>query len=493
MIIPYKPCIVADDKIFSVEKIHKKYWKEFCNVCYPLFDFENKDDGERTYEQRYETFCRCHNMATEYFMWNEKNMFLVNEQDFVRLRNAYELLIHLSSNDKAPILMLLVFLRMQQSIWNRLRSDRSMMEFIYPRECGIDYSQYEIVPSDLYPSDNRIYEDISAFEKQIINILYKEREWDEEWRYNLDVFFMHQIDYDNETKIEWDDTVGDMVGRQANLILQSYNYSLQETVSRYNNIVTKGEGDVVKAIVYRLFMSYQSSLPEIKKVFEEYPSNICFEKIQILREKLIEKFKTTKLGSHWYEFILMPDGLEKVGKYLMNHRDIISKEEEEQFFFLLDEICIFTDILKGNTKKYWLNIELVNTIENESDNELNHFAPTKNLQVLLKQDWFKDLRTKEEYDEVWTDNFVNALMSSDWKDGIARDWCAGVKRRKVKKIKGYIIGLLADAGVLKGSYDSIAKTAGIVKGSRTFSRYMGMGKKQPYAEWVQQYVSGKIE
>ena len=121
MIIPYKPCIVADDKIFSVEKIHKKYWKEFCNVCYPLFDFENKDDGERTYEQRYETFCRCHNMATEYFRWNEKNMFLVNEQDFVRLRNAYELLIHLSSNDKAPILMLLVFLRMQQSIWNRPR------------------------------------------------------------------------------------------------------------------------------------------------------------------------------------------------------------------------------------------------------------------------------------------------------------------------------------------------------------------------------------
>ena len=129
----------------------------------------------------------------------------------------------------------------------------------------------------------------------------------------------------------------------------------------------------------------------------------------------------------------------------------------------------------------------------EQQTPLNYFAPTKNLKVLLKQDWFKDLRTKEEYDEVWTDNFVNALMSSEWKDGIARDWCAGVKRRKVKKIKGYIIGLLADASVLKGSYDSIAKTVGIDIGRRTFSKYMGMGKNQPYAEWVQQYVSGKIE
>lgn len=129
----------------------------------------------------------------------------------------------------------------------------------------------------------------------------------------------------------------------------------------------------------------------------------------------------------------------------------------------------------------------------EQQTPLNYYAPTKNLQVLLKQEWFKKHRTKEEYDEVWTDNFVNSLMSSEWKDGIARDWSAGGKRRKVNQIKGFVIGLLADNGVLKGSYDSIAKTVGIDKGSRTFSRYMGMGKKQPYAEWVQQYVSGKIE
>ena len=97
--------------------------------------------------------------------------------------------------------------------------------------------------------------------------------------------------------------------------------------------------------------------------------------------------------------------------------------------------------------------------------------------MLLKQDWFKDLRTKEEYDEVWTDNFVNALMSSEWKDGIARDWCAGVKRRKVKKIKGYIIGLLADAGVLKGSYDSISQNCGYRHRKTHILKIYGYGQK----------------
>lgn len=133
-------------------------------------------------------------------------------------------------------------------------------------------------------------------------------------------------------------------------------------------------------------------------------------------------------------------------------------------------------------------------VQNHSDalpKELNYFAPTNSLKILLKQDWFKELRTKEVYDEKWTDSFVSSLMSSEWKDNIARDWFEGGKRRKVPQIKGYIVGLLADAGVLKGSYDSIAKNVDIGIESRTFSKYMGMGKKQPYADWVHEYVTGE--
>ena len=124
---------------------------------------------------------------------------------------------------------------------------------------------------------------------------------------------------------------------------------------------------------------------------------------------------------------------------------------------------------------------------------LNYFAPTKNLQELLRQPWFKALRTDARFDQQWTDDFVSALMASEFKDGIAQDWAIQGKRRKVTQIKGYIVGLLSDAGVLKGSYDSIAARIGLTDDPRSFSRYMSQGKKQPFAEWVSDYVSGPIK
>jgi hypothetical protein len=138
--------------------------------------------------------------------------------------------------------------------------------------------------------------------------------------------------------------------------------------------------------------------------------------------------------------------------------------------------------------------EKVQNHSDEAPKERNYFAPTNSLQILLKQDWFNELRTKDVYDEKWTDSFVSSLMSSEWKDNIASDWFEGGKRRKVPQIKGHIVGLLADVGVLKGSYDSIARKVGIGEEPRTFARYMGQGKKQPYADWVRQYVTGeKVE
>ena len=127
-----------------------------------------------------------------------------------------------------------------------------------------------------------------------------------------------------------------------------------------------------------------------------------------------------------------------------------------------------------------------------STEPLNYFAPTKNLQELLRQPWFKALRTDERYNQQWTDDFVSALMASEYKDGIAQDWAIQGKRRKVTQIKGYIVGLLSDAGVLKGSYDSIAARIGLTDDPRSFSRYMSQGKKQPFAEWVSDYVSEQL-
>lgn len=119
---------------------------------------------------------------------------------------------------------------------------------------------------------------------------------------------------------------------------------------------------------------------------------------------------------------------------------------------------------------------------------LNYFAPQKNLQVLLRGQWFKEVRALATYDEAWTDAFVGALMASEWRDDIASQWAVTGQRSKVKQIKGYILGLLTDACVLRGSYNQIATKAGVTDDPRSFSRYMAEGKKQPYARWVKEYV-----
>lgn len=122
----------------------------------------------------------------------------------------------------------------------------------------------------------------------------------------------------------------------------------------------------------------------------------------------------------------------------------------------------------------------------EQQRELNYFAPTNSLKRLLKGSWFAEVRSKDDYGEEWTDRFVDVLMQSEHRDQIALEWG---KKDKPLQIKGYVVGLLKDAGVLKGSYDNIAEKISLTDKSRTFSKYMGAGKRQPYADWVKCYVS----
>ena len=354
---------VKDAEIFSVDSIHQQYWKDFYDVCYPRFGFESKEDGERTYEQKYETFRQCHVFAMQQLEWNEAMMFKVHEQDLQRFHEAYEFFTNLSNEDNAAIPMLTVLLRIQQSIWNRLREDLQMMEYIYPRNCNISCENYKVDFVTNSPEDEHVVEDMGDLEKSILDKLYFERDWDYGWQQDISKAMVHQVDYYNDEKIEWVETAGNLTQRLAETIINSYNYSLSTFESEYNHLVTARHGSVIHAIAYRLFMSYQTSLDEVKSIIEDYPAEICIAKLTDVRNGLIEEFKKNKLGKHWYECIKSQNGLEKVGRFLINHRNTISEEEEGRFFYLLDEICIITDILKGNAAKYWLNVEYCETEE----------------------------------------------------------------------------------------------------------------------------------
>ena len=129
------------------------------------------------------------------------------------------------------------------------------------------------------------------------------------------------------------------------------------------------------------------------------------------------------------------------------------------------------------------------TRKEDSENVLNYFAPAKNLKVLLTEEWFGMLTADEKrFTTKWLHGFVDALMASEWRDQIASDWTVADKRLGLKCM---IIGLLKDAGVIRGSYNSIGKLLDMDnENPATLAKYMGMGKKQPYAEWIADYVKG---
>lgn len=115
--------------------------------------------------------------------------------------------------------------------------------------------------------------------------------------------------------------------------------------------------------------------------------------------------------------------------------------------------------------------------------ELNYFAPQKNISVFLCQDWFDEVSTnKKKYTSEWREKLMEALLESEYKDGIAEDWLQEGKR---SQLKCTIVGILIDAKVLKGSYRSVAATLRLddLK-SASLARYMSKAKNQPYYEWL---------
>lgn len=120
----------------------------------------------------------------------------------------------------------------------------------------------------------------------------------------------------------------------------------------------------------------------------------------------------------------------------------------------------------------------------------NIFALKKNLKELLREAWFTDKRTSKKYDSTWTDGLIDALVASEYGEEIARLWYDDGKHGKCNYIRGYIVGLLKDVGVLSGTYVELVKKLKETTGHEIARDYLGEGKKQPYADWVKEYVTG---
>lgn len=118
--------------------------------------------------------------------------------------------------------------------------------------------------------------------------------------------------------------------------------------------------------------------------------------------------------------------------------------------------------------------------------EKNYFAVMRIILESMRKDWFWDLRTDKKYNKAWIENFLNALMATEWGERIAREW------RRVSsrvKLECKIIGTLIDAGVLGVSYNAIASMLDYPDFTDdSLGIYVGLGKKEAYFKWVCEYV-----
>ena len=128
---------------------------------------------------------------------------------------------------------------------------------------------------------------------------------------------------------------------------------------------------------------------------------------------------------------------------------------------------------------------------------LNFDAPLINIQRMLSAVWYQLVCTdNNRFNQQWTNEFAAALMASEHGEYIARKWAM---KAQPQQIRAHVLGTLLAAKVLKGKALQVSRYyLGIsdrsasevqIRTSKTFAKYMGSGEKEPYAQWVSDYVS----
>ena len=216
-----------------------------------------------------------------------------------------------------------------------------------------------------------------------------------------------------------------------------------------------------------------------------YPSELDFD---LLPDDNLFKKTAYRYYSELRKMVDWQDGYLVVMPHRIGQHFYMSRHEENAKSHRTNLLKYMHKITLAQEERRKL-LEAEATRKEDSENVLNYFAPAKNLKVLLTEEWFGMLTADEKlFTTKWLHGFVDALMASEWRDQIASDWTVADKRLGLKCM---IIGLLKDAGVIRGSYNSIAKLLDMDnENPATLAKYMGMGKKQPYAEWIADYVKG---
>ena len=350
----YKTLSKHYSTVFSVAKLHQKYWKEFCDVCYSRFGFET--DENKNYEQKYETFCRCKGVITDKKKYEEE-LLAVTEEDLKQLKTL-ENYFFVQKNDSVLIPYLFLFVKKMWIIMSMFRNDMKLIPYICPRCSNVDYTKYLLDESNRISSHILNCKNIrDTLKDSICKAMLEEMLGDSFDYYTED--FIHQEIWE-DGPFEYNKADG-KITELVNLILDDqiiyFNQRLKELIAVLPTNNDCPKGNELKAFLYRLFISYEDSLVEIKEMLDELPFPLNIFELQEERDQQISQFESTEIGKHWIKCMEYEDGIKNFSRYFMHHRNLLTSEKEHDFFYLLDKICIIEDILKGNAHKYRIEVE----------------------------------------------------------------------------------------------------------------------------------------
>lgn len=343
--------------VFCITELHHTYWKEFCDAYYSSLGLLPNENG--TYEQKYETFCQLQGKQTERKDYTE-NGLTVKEEDFKFLKFLEKRLYTLKEREEL-ISTLYYYVRTIWSVRRKIKNDIWVIRNINSYCIKADYSQYILDETKRFVEGEEYWSIIrDALKYHMNEEMLKEMLGEESFsEYTEDSTRTGIIDETGDT-FEYNPAEGSvifLVNEILEVEVKRFNTDLHELTTLLSENNKCPDGKEQTYFLYRFFMSYENSLPEIKNMLEELPSPLNLNRLKEVRNRLINTFSKTHLGNQWILCMEHEDGIKYIAKYFMNQQNVLTTEEKYQFFYNLDKICIIEEILKGNAKKYGLKVD----------------------------------------------------------------------------------------------------------------------------------------
>ena len=260
--------------------------------------------------------------------------------------------------------------------------------------------------------------------------------------------------------------------------------------------------DAERWFVWHMLHGHQSSLPKTRELLSvlEEGDNLRNE-VMDERRRMIQAFVRYTASKRWD---MLQDDDRSWREYArMVYKTLAKDPKTEQVFFdTVGCIAMLTEVLCGRAHQYFFNPNDEDRLKLKAfmgggkvPDFLASGSPTVGLKGLLGGEWLRVVRRSPQFDEDWCDMVVNALLTSEHGEAIARDW-----KLKSQIMMGYVIGSLKAAGVFRDHSNlSIAKeiltpyygdvAMELKKKSSTFANYMGHAKEAFFYQWVVDYVS----